>query len=87
MKIVLNCDYGGFDVPEEWLSHLGLKSRFDKIARTDLRLVKLVETEVTQRNDLRVVVVPDDVKWHIEEYDGVEWVAEDHRVWLGRELL
>jgi len=23
--------------------------------------------------------VPDDVKWHIHEYDGLEHVAEDHR--------
>jgi len=25
--------------------------------------------------------VPDDVKWHIAEFDGWEWVAEDHRTW------
>jgi hypothetical protein len=30
---------------------------------------------------LKVVEVPDDVCWNIEEYDGVEWVAEVHRVW------
>lgn len=30
---------------------------------------------------LKVVEVPDDIKWHIEEYDGKEWVAEDHRTW------
>lgn len=30
---------------------------------------------------LAVVSVPDGVAWHIEEYDGYEWVAEDHRVW------
>ena len=31
--------------------------------------------------ELVVIEVPDDVKWHIEEYDGNEWVAEDHRTW------
>jgi hypothetical protein len=30
---------------------------------------------------LKVVEVPDDVKWHIAEFDGWEWVAEDHRTW------
>lgn len=32
--------------------------------------------------DLRIVELPDDVSWHIEEYDGLEWVAEDHRKWF-----
>ena len=30
---------------------------------------------------LEVVEIPDDVKWHIEEYDGIESVAENHRSW------
>ena len=30
---------------------------------------------------LKVVEVPDDVEWHISEYDGLEHVAEDHRTW------
>lgn len=31
--------------------------------------------------ELKVVEIPDDVKWTIEEYDGWEHVAEKHRVW------
>jgi len=30
---------------------------------------------------LKVVEIPDDVQWQIEEYDGHEWVAERHRTW------
>ena len=30
---------------------------------------------------LEVVEIPDDVAWHIEEYDGNEHVAEAHRTW------
>jgi len=30
---------------------------------------------------LKVVEIPDDVDYEIEEYDGNEWVAEKHRVW------
>ena len=30
---------------------------------------------------IKIVEVPDDVKWHIAVYDGWEWVAEDHRKW------
>lgn len=31
--------------------------------------------------ELKVVEIPDDVEWEIEEYDGVEWVSEKHRTW------
>ena len=33
--------------------------------------------------DLRVVEIPDEpsLQWHIHEYDGLEHVAEDHRIW------
>jgi len=30
---------------------------------------------------LKIVKIPDDVEWTIEEYDGLEWVAEKHRTW------
>jgi hypothetical protein len=30
---------------------------------------------------LKIVEVPDDVEWHISEYDGAEHVAENHRTW------
>jgi hypothetical protein len=30
---------------------------------------------------LKVVRVPADVDWCIQEYDGQEWVAEVHRTW------
>lgn len=31
--------------------------------------------------EIAIVDVPDDVKWHVEEYDGLEHIAEDHRTW------
>ena len=31
--------------------------------------------------ELKVVGIPDDVQWEIEEYDGWEHVAEVHRTW------
>lgn len=30
---------------------------------------------------LEIVEIPDDVQWEIEEYDGTEWIAEEHRTW------
>lgn len=55
------------------------------INRTDSNLVTVIEELGEAANGyyarLSVVEVPDDVKWHIAEYDGSEWVAEDHRTW------
>ncbi len=57
----------------------------DKMPRTDALLVEVVEVLGEKASgdfaDLKVVEVPDDVQWHIAEYDGTEWVAENHRKW------
>lgn len=61
--------------------------RFDphEIARDDKFLVQAVEQLGEAANnrysELAVVEIPDDVEWHISEYDGEEWVAENHRTW------
>ena len=59
-------------------------SHFD-LERDDPDLVAAVESLGTKANtifsSLKVVEIPNDVKWKIEEYDGVEWVAEVHRTW------
>lgn len=55
------------------------------IARDDSALVQTVE-ELGAAADgdyaqLRVVDIPDDVKWYIDDYDGIETVREVHRSW------
>jgi hypothetical protein len=56
-----------------------------QIARNDPILVALVREMGKAVNsefaNLRVVKVPGDVEWEIKEYDGLEWVAEQHRTW------
>lgn len=56
-----------------------------EIDRNDPALVQTVEELGEKVNDtyssLKVVEIPDDVHWHINEYDGDEWVAEAHRTW------
>jgi hypothetical protein len=53
--------------------------------RSDPDLIAVIEEMQDEANswaaDIRIVVVPDDAKWHIHEYDGLEHVAEDHRTW------
>lgn len=55
------------------------------IARDDPVLVQVVEEMGDDAGGdfahLKIVEIPADVEWHVEEYDGNEHVAEDHRVW------
>lgn len=55
------------------------------IARDDPALVQIIEEDAEKyagrHATLKVVEIPDDVKWQIEEYDGYEHVAEQHRTW------
>lgn len=59
---------------------------FDKdIPRDDPDLIRVVEELSSEANGdyakLKIIEIPDDVKWMIQEYDGIEWVAEVHRTW------
>ena len=55
------------------------------LKRDDIALVQAVEELGIKANgfnaSLKVVEIPDDVKWQIEEYDCSEWVSEVHRTW------
>ena len=55
------------------------------IERHDPVLVQVVEqlgdVAAGRHAELRVVEIPDDVEYCIEEYDGMEHIAEVHRTW------
>jgi len=55
------------------------------IDRDDAYLVQVIEElgdlASGKHAKLKVVEIPADVDWQIEEYDGNEWVAEVHRTW------
>lgn len=55
------------------------------IDRTDEDLIKVVEKLKEKANtmcsELKIIDIPDDVEWVIEEYDGAEWVSEKHSTW------
>ena len=55
------------------------------IPRDDPALIQTIEQLGNKANGfcaaLTVIEIPDDVQWQIDEYDGHEWVAEQHRTW------
>jgi hypothetical protein len=55
------------------------------IPRDDKYLIQVVNELKKNANgfaaDLKVVSIPDDVDWVIEDYDGSEHIAEVHRTW------
>jgi hypothetical protein len=57
----------------------------DSRVRTDPKLISVVEKLGKEANgqcaELRIVEIPDEVEYEIDEYDGNEHIAEAHRTW------
>ena len=53
--------------------------------RSDPDLIYVIEQYGESANswasEIAIVDIPDEVEWHIAEYDGIEWVAENHQTW------
>lgn len=91
MKVVINKCYGGFGLSllaeTQIADRKGWKKRRDlsDIKRHDLDLVvvveKLGERAGGEFAKLKIVTIPDGVDYTIEEYDGMEYIAEKHRTW------
>lgn len=90
MKVVINVCFGGFSLSD--IAIIELRKRrgacvepYYDLPRDNPTLVAVVEALGEQANgkyaELKVVEVPDDVEWFIDEYDGVETIHEKHRTW------
>lgn len=89
-RVVISRRHGGFGLSEQALnrySELTGQNSFNErdIPRDDPYLVQVVRElggDASGRYaELKIVEIPADVDWFIEEYDGWEWVAEKHRTW------
>jgi hypothetical protein len=86
-KVVISQRYGGYGLSEAAYEFLGLPWDGFGYAfrndRTNPDLVRCVETLGSASSgtyaNLKVVEIPDDVEWQIEEYDGAESIHEVHR--------
>lgn len=54
-------------------------------SRTDPALIQTIEELGEEANGLcatlKIIEIPDDIEFEIEEYDGWEWISEAHRKW------
>ena len=87
-KIVINTCFGGFGLSSKAKEFLGYNSSDyinDKIERDDPKLIRCIEKlgreAADEHSRLKIVEIPSNVDWGIEEYDGNEWVSEKHRTW------
>jgi len=91
-RIVINTCYGGFGLSEraekryKQLANISdIDWNYSEILRDDPYLVQVVRELGMAANgahsNLKIVEVPAGISWHITDYDGNEWVAEDHRTW------
>ncbi len=92
-RIAINKCFGGFGLSDEALDLYKAKSGMGKddevyamdIKRDDPDLIEVIEElgpmAYGDCAELKIVKIPDDVEWGIEEYDGIEWVSELHRTW------
>jgi hypothetical protein len=90
MKIVINDCHGAFGLSKTAFALFNERAgaiitNEDDIKRNNSILVEIVEQLGEAANgefaELKVVEIPDDAEWTIQEYDGDEWVAEKHRTW------
>jgi hypothetical protein len=63
----IGCSYG-YNIPRCHPILIFLVEAFGKVANGDCAKLKVVE-------------IPSEVEWEIDEYDGTEHIAEVHRTW------
>lgn len=92
-QIVINSTYGAFNLSAKALSeyrtlaNIPMTESLDcaDIKRDDIFLVQVVDTLKEEANgrfsQLKIVEIPSNIDWYIEELDGSEWISEHHRTW------
>ena len=71
------------DLPETMVEYIQANNRiYIHIDRSNPLLHECIEEFGDNRHcKFKIVEIPEDVDWQIEDYFGDEWVAETHRTW------
>lgn len=90
MKIVINDYFGRYGLSKAVYDELDME--WDnygygyEISRTDPKLIQAIEKIGCENASgysarLKIIEIPDDVEYYIDDYDGIEEVHEIHRSW------
>ena len=90
MKILLNNDYGGYSLSQEFVNHLianNLVAQDSNIYNIDRDNQIIIEEAIKFGLEnasgicanLKVVKIPDSCEYRIGEYDGSEWIEQ---IWI-----
>lgn len=92
IPIAINRCYGGFSLSDaavrRWSELWGgqTETHFYDERRANPALIQTIRELGDAANGpyakLRIVEIPDDVLWEIEEYDGMECIVEKRRTWV-----
>lgn len=76
---------------DDWGYHLdnedfNIESDNYRAYRNNKDLVEAIEKVGEQRAsgklaDIKIIEIPNDIEWEIDEYDGIETIHEQHRSW------
>jgi hypothetical protein len=91
MKVVINKCFGGFGLSKAAFNRYNELSpekavyQFD-IKRNDPFLIQAIEeigvnASGLDYSELKIVDIPSDVSWYVDDYDGMETIRESHRTW------
>jgi len=91
MKVVINKCFGDFGLSEKAFNRYNELSptkavyEFD-IKRDDPFLIQAIEeigiiVSGGKHSELKIVDIPNDVAWYVDDYDGMETIRESHRTW------
>lgn len=88
-KIAINTCFGGFDLSPQaaqlFLMYSGETFSVNETPRDNPHLIQVIEElgncAASKISSLKVVKIPANVEWTIQDYDGMEHVAEKHRTW------
>ena len=91
-KVVINTCHGGFGLSaaadSKYRELAGIADpdfHSSGIPRDNEHLIAVIELMGRAADggyaELKIIEIPDDVNWYVEEYDGRERVAERRRTW------